>query len=662
MAYLDDIHAVLQVAPSGVPTYVRLSQNENGRRMIFSVAGGEIPSGSTATISGTKPDGVVYSATCAISGSTVTVDETIQLTAAAGEWDAKIRITNGGNVISTGRIRFVIDADTVDPGAVPSDSELEGLVAEAAGWAENARSDAYGSPLAAPTAAEMTDTSRVYVYTGSESGYTFGNWYYWNGSAWASGGVYNSTAVQTDKTLSIPGMAADAEAVGKADSELKADLRQKSNNDVIYADDFEPGYYSTVNGEKLDNSSSTNYSRTKSLIPADENTLYFSNVNIIAACFDRNYNFISGITIYQKDSAFKRQRTPEGTVYVGLSATNPQYFRLKKANPENIRSIEYPYNSDDYAYIPAHWCNGSGNINATANFDLFIVPVSEGEKWYVSNEASYNLLCFDNGRNLLTADYETRKPIGKVVTVPANAKTMCVNLYNKRTKGVNDEMSDYIARVDGERILAIGDSITWLDGRANYGEMAYFSGWQRKLRLAGHDTISAGFSGYPYATGLDVVDGVDHSIYNEIVTKEYDVSGYDCIILFGGTNDVLYGGELGNRPTEYANRTFDSSKFNGALGAIISYIRTNNQTAKIILASFPKSEAVSRIFPNAKSRVDEIEYNAEFWSCYYNDIFRNMNVQPTYDQFDTFFYDSTHPNFSGMERIGELMLEAVNIA
>lgn len=226
MAYLDDIHAVLQVAPSGVPTYVRLSQNENGRRMIFSVAGGEIPSGSTATISGTKPDGVLYSATCTISGSTVTVDETIQLTAAAGEWDAKIRITNGGNVIATGRIRFVIDADTVDPGAVPSDSELEGLVAEAAGWAENARSDAYGSPLAAPTAAEMTDTSRVYVYTGSESGYTFGNWYYWNGSAWASGGVYNSTAVQMDKTLSIPGMAADAEAVGKADSELKADLSE----------------------------------------------------------------------------------------------------------------------------------------------------------------------------------------------------------------------------------------------------------------------------------------------------------------------------------------------------------------------------------------------------------------------------------------------------
>lgn len=73
-----------------------------------------------------------------------------------------------------------------------------------------------GSPLVASTAAAMTDHNKIYVYTGSEEGYTAGNWYYWNGSAWASGGVYNSAAVQTDTTLSISGMAADAKATGDA--------------------------------------------------------------------------------------------------------------------------------------------------------------------------------------------------------------------------------------------------------------------------------------------------------------------------------------------------------------------------------------------------------------------------------------------------------------
>ena len=52
-----------------------------------------------------------------------------------------------------------------------------------------------GAPRQAATAAAMTDQNAIYVYTGSETGYVAGNWYYYNGTAWVSGGVYNSTAV-----------------------------------------------------------------------------------------------------------------------------------------------------------------------------------------------------------------------------------------------------------------------------------------------------------------------------------------------------------------------------------------------------------------------------------------------------------------------------------
>lgn len=53
---------------------------------------------------------------------------------------------------------------------------------------------AVGSPLVANTVSEMTNTNRIYVYTGSEAGYNSGHWYYWNGSAWTDGGAYNSAA------------------------------------------------------------------------------------------------------------------------------------------------------------------------------------------------------------------------------------------------------------------------------------------------------------------------------------------------------------------------------------------------------------------------------------------------------------------------------------
>ena len=79
---------------------------------------------------------------------------------------------------------------------------------------------ANGSPTPVSTVAEMTDESAVYLYTGSETGYTAGNWYYWDGSAWTSGGTYGGAV--TDTTLSISGAAADAKAVGDALAE-KAD-------------------------------------------------------------------------------------------------------------------------------------------------------------------------------------------------------------------------------------------------------------------------------------------------------------------------------------------------------------------------------------------------------------------------------------------------------
>ena len=80
------------------------------------------------------------------------------------------------------------------------------------------------SPLVASTAAGMTDTSRIYVYTGSETGYTAGDWYYYDPTdeEWKDGGIYQSSGIETDTTLAVAGMAADAKATGDAIAAAKA--------------------------------------------------------------------------------------------------------------------------------------------------------------------------------------------------------------------------------------------------------------------------------------------------------------------------------------------------------------------------------------------------------------------------------------------------------
>lgn len=86
-----------------------------------------------------------------------------------------------------------------------------------------------GSPLVASTVAGMTDHDKIYVYVGSETGYTSGNWYYWDGTAWTSGGIYNSEGFVLDDTLTSATLPAQAKAVGDAVGQLSEETDDLNN-------------------------------------------------------------------------------------------------------------------------------------------------------------------------------------------------------------------------------------------------------------------------------------------------------------------------------------------------------------------------------------------------------------------------------------------------
>lgn len=247
----------LNVTPGGVPLTIHISQYDVGlRQYIFQpyTSEGEFTyvSGATVTLEATKPDGyaVIHECTYNQDGS-ITYTVQAQLAAKAGRVWSKVVIRNGNNILGTGAVVWMVDNAGVKDNAIVSDSDISALqqwmanvedyseaAASSASLAESAVTSAQaaatqaagyvdqavilgGTPLVAATVSAMSDHDRVYVYTGSETGYTAGNWYYWNGSAWTSGGIYNSSAVQTDPTLSVSGMAADAAATGELKNEIK---------------------------------------------------------------------------------------------------------------------------------------------------------------------------------------------------------------------------------------------------------------------------------------------------------------------------------------------------------------------------------------------------------------------------------------------------------
>ena len=225
-------------AGHSIPLVINVNQYDQGEQWLFTLfnADGTQYTPSSGAIVGIKSDnlGIINSGTVDGQGRVV-ISETQQMTASVGKAVFELVIDDGTH----GTANFVVLVEE-KPGNNADLSETDISMIEQAIEAASSIKP-YGSPLVASTVAGMTDHDKVYVYVGSETGYTSGNWYYWDGSAWASGGVYNSVAVQTDTTLTLSGVAADAKKTGDEISDLKSQINRSG-----LSEEFKSALYNLV--------------------------------------------------------------------------------------------------------------------------------------------------------------------------------------------------------------------------------------------------------------------------------------------------------------------------------------------------------------------------------------------------------------------------------
>lgn len=145
-----------------------------------------------------------------------------------------LNTTNTNVAANASKIGDLTQLNTVDKTSVVN--ALKEVKSQANTNQTQIASLANGAPIAASLVSQMTDHTRNYVYTGSESGYTAGNWYYWNGTAWTSGGVYQATQI-ADGSVTTTKLQDKSVTLAKTDDSVTKTIMYSTHN--LYIEDYQ---------------------------------------------------------------------------------------------------------------------------------------------------------------------------------------------------------------------------------------------------------------------------------------------------------------------------------------------------------------------------------------------------------------------------------------
>ena len=116
----------VNITPGGTTPIIHVSQNDVGRTITLNVTDGSSwydLTGCTAKLEGIKPSGLGYSVTGTVSGHTVTIVTTKQMTGEAGSIASELKIAKTNVAIGTANIILSVEPDPHPESTTDGDAE-----------------------------------------------------------------------------------------------------------------------------------------------------------------------------------------------------------------------------------------------------------------------------------------------------------------------------------------------------------------------------------------------------------------------------------------------------------------------------------------------------------------------------------------------------------
>lgn len=551
-----------------------------------------------------------------------------------------------------------IDPDT-ESVLVPTMDDIEGTYAKKSEVESTyARKAAVGSPLRAATASAMTDVTKIYVYTGSESGYTSGHWYYYDGSSWADGGVYNSTAFVTDKTLTGDGEAADAKVTGDEITNLKSAVNsldsfcRKEVETVFSNNKTVPSTGMVSENHIID--CVIPAGTTYSIIINDPNgALGSGSFTLYVGSSDSQFTTYSGIvanTTYEFTTnveiiAFSmyKSTTTGGTITVNVSYATPTENSLEERIDTEEKNVVDIYNKIDVInqFVTEEKCPNFTNpdlaYGGSINNNTGVITPSSDPYYKVSakiectpGETIY-IYYSDNGTMKLR-----KSTVDKVAFYEQDGTFISIG-YNEDSYTVPQDatylvqqapyqiMNNGVVGVFKQSLQALGD--LWI----NYSDPTKHLKTDKTLSHVNEiadanavgniigDTTDNYFKKY----GDVVVAGNTSYVEKRYVITDF-VAGYDYLIMIDSITGTEYANHLQIHLRNTSSAIYHTDTIRESENIRVS-VRPTEETTEIILDFYPRAGGTAGTNVVATySNVRIIE----------NDFVEKINLKPTINLFD----------------------------